>query len=209
MALSDVDKKDFHVESVTEEASKDKEVLSEVLEGILSKKEVIRYNSFKVLLLLSEEHPEVLYPQWDFFAGFIDSDNVNSKYIAVYIIANLTRVDTEKKFEKIFEKYYNLLDDRSVIPAAHLAGNSGKIARAKPELQPEITRKLLRIDETHHELHHKDLIKGYVIEAFNDYFEDITNKEEILQFAKNQLKSKSLRTRKKAEKFLKTWASER
>lgn len=207
MALSDLDKKDFHIEGAAEEASKDKEVLSELLEGILSKKEVIRYNSFKALLLLSEEHPEVLYPQWDFFAGFIDGDNVNSKYIAIYIIANVVRVDTEKKFEKIFEKYYSLLDDKSVIPAAHLAGNSGKIARAKPQLQPEITRKLLRIDETHHELQHKDLIKGYIIEAFNDYFEDATNKEEILQFVRNQLKSKSPRTQKIAKKFLKTWAT--
>ncbi len=172
------------------------------MQEVLSKKEAIRHNAFKALLSISEEHPEVLYPKWDFFADLIGSDNTSFKYIAIYIIANLTKVDVENRFEKIFEKYYSLLDDESIIPAAHVAGNSGKIARAKPGLQSKITDKLLGIDKTHHAPGRKELIKGYAIEAFGEYFAEAKDKEKILEFVEKQQKSKSPRTKKAAQKFL-------
>jgi len=203
--LPDLIKKHINVKSVAEKALKDEKLLSEPLEGILCKKETIRFNSFRILLLISEKHPKELYPKWDFFAELLSSDNTYHKYIGIHIIANLTRADTKNKFEKIFNTYYRLLDDKSIIPAAHAAGNSGKIARAKPELQTKITNKLLSIDETNHEPERKDLIKGYAIESFNEYFEEAKNKKGIMGFAEKQLKSKSPRTKKKAKQFLKKW----
>jgi len=205
-ALSDLGKKDVSVESVAKEALKDKKVLSELFEGILSKKDTIRYNSFKILLLLSEEHPQVLYPKWDFFADLIDSDNTYRKFIAVRIIANLTRADAKDKFDKMFDRYYDLFND-SVIVAGHLAANSGKIAKAKPKLQTKITNKLLNIDKTNQK--HKDLVKAGAIEAFDEYFEEAKNKKEILDFIKDQLNCKSPKTRKEAKKFLKKWGIEK
>lgn len=202
---SELGEKDLNVESIAQEALRHKKVLSELLEGVLSKKDVIRFNSFKVLLLLSQENPGVIYPHWDFFQDMIDSDNSFHKYIAIYIIANLTSVDTKKKFEKMFDTFYHLLDDKSVIPPVHLAGNSGKIARAKPHLQAKITDKLLSIDTTHHRSERKDLIKGHIIETLDEYFEEAENKETIIEFARGQLNSKSPRTRKKAKEFLKKW----
>ena len=175
-------------------------MLPELLEGLKSKNETERYNSFKVLLLISEEHPEVLYSKWDFFIDMIDSDNAYWKLSAVRIIANLTRVDTENRFEEIFNKYYNLLND-SVIVAGHITANSGKIARAKPTLQAEITNKLLNIDKTNQE--HKDLVKAGAIESFSEYFEEAKNKDEIIEFVKQQLDSNSPKTKKKAKEFLK------
>ncbi len=198
--LSDLGRKKVDVENVAKKALEDEGVLSEVLKGILSKKDTLRYNSFKVLRLISEKHPEALYSKWDFFADLIDSDNTYHKSIAVNIIPNLTRVDTESKFEKIFDKYYDLLND-SVIVAGHLAANSGKIAKAKPELQTKITNKLLNIDQTTQK--HKDLVKAGAIEAFSEYFEEAKNKKKILEFVKEQLNCKSPKTRKKAKEFLK------
>ena len=110
--------------------------------------------------------------------------------------------DTESKFEKMFDKFYNLLNDESVIPASHLAINSGKIARAKLQLQTKITDKLLNIDNTNHSQEHKELIKGYIIEGFSEYFEESKDKEKIIEFVRKQLKSKSPRTRRQAEQFL-------
>ena len=197
--LPDLSQKSVSIENIAKEALKDENVLSELLNGILSKTETIRYNSFKVLLLISEEHPEVLYPKWDFFVDMLDSDNAYWKLGAVRIIANLTKVDTENKFEKIFNKYYNLLND-SVIVAGHITANSGKIARAKPGLQTEITNQLLNIDKTNQK--HKDLIKAGAIESFSEYFEAAQNKEEIIEFVKQQLNGESPKTKKKAKEFL-------
>jgi hypothetical protein len=201
----DLSRKNIGVQTLAKKALKDKEVLSELLEGLRAKKETTRFNSFKILLLISERNPKVLYPMWDFFAELLSSDNTHHKYSGIHIIANLTRADAKGRFEKLFNKYYQLLDDESVIPAAHVAGNSGKIARAKPELQTKITNKLLNIDKTHHDPERRDLIKGYAIESFHEYFEEAKNKKGILEFAKKQLKSKSPKTKRTAQRFLKRW----
>lgn len=203
--FSDLSKKDVDVESVAKNVLKDEKVFSELLEGITSKNETIRYNSFKVLMLLSEEHPEVVYPEWDFFVNLLTSKNTYHRTSGVNIIAALTSADKEKKFEKIFDQYYNLLDDESVIPAAKLAGNSGKIAKAKPELQTKITERLLSIDGTHHASHRKELIKAYVIESLSEYFEEAKDKKKIIEFIKKQLDSESPKTRKAAKEFLEKW----
>jgi len=206
--LTELSKKRIDVEKVAKRALADPKVLSELFEGILCKKETIRFNSFKVLLQLSEEHPKLLYPEWDFFAKLLDTDNAYHIYIAIYIIANLTRVDTKNKFEKMFKKYYDFLDDARIVPPSHVALNSGKIIRAKPKLQTKITKRLLAIDETHHEPGRKDLIKGYVIEGFSEYFGEAKNKKEIIEFVKRQLNSTSPKTRKVAKEFLKKWDRE-
>lgn len=203
--LEDLDKKSVNVESIAKKALEVEKVFSELLEGILSKKDTIRYNSFKILMLISEEQPKKVYPDWDFFVNLLSSDNTYHKNIAVNIIANLTSADKEDKFEKIFDQYYNLLDDKSVIPAAQLAANSGKIAKAKPELQTKITNNLLNIDKTNHPPHRKELIKAGAIEAFNEYFEEAENKKKIIEFVKKQLDSESPKTRKTAKEFLKKW----
>lgn len=203
--LTELNRKSINVKKVATKALKDKAVLNELLEGVLSKKEKIRFNCFKVLLFISEEHPKVLYPKWDFFATLLDSDNTYLKYIAIYILANLAVDDPKARFDKIFNKYYGLLDDDSVIPPAHVAANSAKIAKAKPKLQTKITNRLLAIDKTRHKPERKDLIKGYIIEAFGQYSEKAKNKKRMLEFVRAQLNSKSPRTKKKAKEFLKEW----
>lgn len=200
--LPDLEKKEADIKGLARKASKDEKVFSGLLEGIQSKKETIRYNSFKVLMRLSEEHPEVLYPEWDFFVTMLDSPNSYWRLSAVRLLANLTRIDKESKFEKIFDQYYSLLND-SVIVAIYLVGDSGKIARVKPKLQPKITNKLLSIDKTQQK--HKDLVKGSALEAFSEYFEEIKNKKKIVDFAKSLLKGESPKTRKIAQEFLSKW----
>jgi hypothetical protein len=184
----------------------DKELLPELLRGILSKEDKTRYTSFRALMNICEAQPDLLYPYCDHFVDLVDRENTHSKYIGSYLVASLAAVDRDNKFEEIFDKYYSLLDDKSIIPAAHVARNSGKIVRAKPELEPKITGILLNIDATRHEPRHKELIKSEAIVAFNEYFEAAKDKERIIEFAKQQAKSKSPKARKNAKKFLETWA---
>jgi hypothetical protein len=201
----DLDGKNVNRQHLAEKALKNDEILTELLECLLSKTESIRFNSFETLLLLSEEHPERLYPKWEFFTDFLSSQNTYHKYIAIYILANLTTADKGNKFEKIFEKYYDLLDDKSLIAPSHVAKNSGKIILTKPDLMRKITEKLLSIDRTHHRLDRKALIKGYAIEAFDEYFKKSGEKSRIVKFVKSELNSLSPTTQKKAKAFMAKW----
>jgi hypothetical protein len=187
-------------------AIKDKALLPELLQGILSKEDKTRYTSFRALMNICEEQPDLLYPHWDHFVDLLNRENTHSKYIASYLLASLAAVDKDKKFEEIFDKYYSLLDDKSIIPAAHVARNSGKIVRAKPELEPKITQRLLSIDATRHEPGHKELIKSEAVVAFGEYFEAAKDKEKIIEFVRQQARGKSPKARRTAKKFLETWA---
>jgi hypothetical protein len=176
--------------------------ISEALEGILSKKDEIRSNSFKVLMQVSEEQPEKLYPKFDYLANLLGSDNHYQRNISINLLANLAVVDTENKFENIFDKYFRNIDGDRTMVAGQAALNSGKIAKAKPSIQTKITKRLLNIEKTH-KGKQIELIKAYVIEAFDKYFAESSDKNEILDFVKAQLGSKSPKTRKLAKKFLK------
>jgi hypothetical protein len=72
------------------------------LQGISpdAKKTQIRENTSKVLMLLSEQHPEVLLAHWDYLIGLLKSDNGFSKYAAIHVIATLVPADEQGRFEK-------------------------------------------------------------------------------------------------------------
>ena len=206
--LPDLNDKNMNVESMAKEALKDEKMLSELLDNLKTKNETVRYNSSKVLNLLSEKNPEVLYPKWDYFVELLGSDHTYRKLSVIPLLANLVRIDTKKKFEDIFEKFFGLMNDRSVIPAAWVAANSGRIAKSKPELQTRITDRLLSIDQTHHDPERKDLIKAGAIESFAEYYEEAADKKKILEFVKRQQECKSPKTRKIANEFLIKWGDE-
>lgn len=176
----------------------------DVLNRVNSDNSEIIYNSNAMALrLLSEWRSEMVYDHWNFFVDMIRNENNYIKMNAIYTIANLTKVDKENKFEKIFDEYFDLLDCESLMIASHVARIAGTIAKAKTNLRNNITERLLKIDEMHFDPQRKDLIKGYVIEAFNEYFEEIENENDIIDFVKKQIKSKSSTTSKKAKSFLK------
>jgi hypothetical protein len=203
--LPDLNAKDIDIESLAWQALEDPQARAELLRGLSDKRERVGYNCVRGLLLLGEEHPELLYPHWDLFVELLRSENTYFKLRGANLIATCVAADTEHRFESLLDEYYDILDGSGVIAASYIARNSGKIARAKPNLEDRITDRLLAIDETHHPDERKDLIKGQALEAFAEYVETSERKAEILEFARAQLDSKSPKTRKIAKAFLKTW----
>ena len=199
----DLNDKKLDIEAAMKIALKDEKLRSDLVDNLWSKNETVRYNSSKILFALTQQKPELLYDKWDDVVKFLDSDNTYHKLSAVLLLGNLTKADKDKKFEKLFNKYYSLLDDKSFITAAYIAQASGTIALTKPNLQTKITKKLLKIDETHHPQERKDLAKASIIEAFAQYYKNAKNKKAILTFVQTQLNSHSNKTRKKAKEFLK------
>ena len=201
----DLSKKDVDIKEVAKFALGDEEFLSVLIQNLKTKQETVRFNSSKALNLLSKMNPDVLYPEWDYFLDLLDGDNTYWKCSAIPLIANLTRIDKQKKFDTIFVKFFDLMNDRSFIPAAYVARSAAAIVKAKPKLQSKITEKLLGIDETHHNPERRDLVKSDIIEAFGEYFKEAENKKQITEFVRRQLDCSSPKTRKTAAKFLKKW----
>jgi hypothetical protein len=196
-------------EELLNRVRQDFSLLPFLLSGVNSAKAAVRYGCAKVLMDLSEENPEKLYPYFDRFIDLLDSKYRILTWNALAIIANLTRVDTNKKFDAIFDKYYSFLNNDYMVTVANVVGNSGKIALAKPYLVPKITDELLKVENISTTPHLteecKRVIAQAAIKSLEVFFDRIEQKERVISFVEAHLDSprKSLRTA--AENFLEKW----
>lgn len=183
--------------------------LPEVLTGVGSSKAPIRYGCSKVLLEISREHPEQVYPHMDFFIDLLDSKYRILTWNALAVIAQLTRVDTKKKFDRIFEKYYRFLQNEYLVTVANVIGNSGMIAQAKPYLIPRITKELLEVGELktgkHLTAECKRVIAEKTIESFDMFFDKVENKQDVMLLVKPWCASRRKTLREKAQRFIQQW----
>ncbi|MCJ7470196.1 hypothetical protein MUO74_06835 [Candidatus Bathyarchaeota archaeon] len=193
-------------EELLQKAEQDFSLLPALLKGTSSSKATIRYACAKVLMDLSEEYPEKLYPRIDDFIVLLGSKYRILTWNAMAIIANLTRVDRDRKFDAIFEQYYGFLNNEYMVTVTNVVGNSAKIALAKPHLVQRIVAELLKVENIqltpHLTAECKRVIVEHTIKFFDVFFEKIEAKEQVLSFAKKQLHSTRESLRKEAQSFL-------
>ena len=194
------DKERADLDQVVRLAVADRAVLQRVLNGVVSKDETVRHNCYKVLAEIAESQPRVLDPAWDTLVALLDSCNAFHRATGVNLIAILAGADPGGRFERIFDRYFDLLSDDKVMVARYLAQSAGRIARAKPYLQARIVDRLLGIDQIQHK--HKELIKADVIASFGEFFEESPDQERMRAFVKQQVDSSSPKTWKAARQFL-------
>ena len=194
-----------------QKVKQDFDLLPVLIKGVSSPKAAVRYGCAKVLMDLSEEHPEKLYPHMDAFIELLDSKYRILTWNAMAIIANLAKVDKDQKFDAIFDRYYGFLNNEYMITVANVVGNSGKIALAKPHLINRITAELLKVENIsvtpHLTEECKRVIAEKVIETFDLFFGKIEEKEKkrVLSFVERRLDSSRRTLRTKAADFLKKW----
>ena len=202
--LKGLDKKDINIDLHANEIIKNRDLIPEYLDGLFSKNEIYYHNCFNVLNTISEKKPDFLYPYWDFFVNHLKSSNHFHKTAAIIIIANLTSVDKQNKFERIFDEFYDNLKSEKTITPIYLMKFSGRIVNFKPNLEEKITKILLNV-ESLHPGKQIELVKSAVIESFSEFFYKAKNKNEIISFVEKQLDSESPKTRKTAKDFLKKY----
>ena len=181
-----------------------------LLTGVGHDKAAVRYGCSNVLMDLSEQHPEKLYPYFDFFVDMLDSKYRILTWNALAIISNLTRVDADKRFDAIFDKYYSFLDNEYMVTVANVVGNSGTIALAKPYLIPKVTDELLRVRDVsltpHLTEECKRVIAQQAIKTFDLFFDRVEQKDRVLSFVSEHVDSPRVKLRTAAEKFLEKWS---
>lgn len=196
-------------EELRQRVKQDFDLLPVLLKGISSSKATVRYGCAKVLMDLSEEYPEKLYPYMDALIELLDSKYRILTWNAMAIIANLAKVDKDQKFDAIFDKYYGFLNNEYIVTVANVVGNSGKIALAKPHLLHKITAELLKVENISVTPHLTEECKRVIAEkaigSFDLFFDKIEEKEKVLSFVERQLDSSRRTLRTKAADFLKKW----
>ncbi|PVX24104.1 MAG: hypothetical protein CW691_08625 [Candidatus Bathyarchaeum sp.] len=193
-----------------ERARQDFSLIPLLLEGVGSPKATVRYGCSKVLMDLSEECPQKLYPHIDLFVDLLDSKYRILTWNALAIIANLTRVDVDKKFDAVFDKYYSFLDNDYMVTVANVVGSSATIALAKPYLIDKIVDELLKVQylsmTPHLTEECKRVIAQKTIQSFGLFFDKIGQKEKVLSFVRACVDSPREKLRTTAEGFLEKWS---
>lgn len=182
-----------------------------LIEGTSSPKAVVRYGCASVLMDLSVEYPERLYPYIEELMGLLDSQYRILTWNALAMVANLAKVDEEKKFDGVLDKYYGFLSNEYMVTVANTVSNSGKIALAKPYLIPRITAELLKVENLsvtpHLTEECKRVIAESAIKTFDLFFDKLDEKEKkkVLGFVERQQNSSRRTLRAKATVFLNKW----
>ncbi|HUT15318.1 MAG TPA: hypothetical protein VMY98_03640 [Anaerolineae bacterium] len=198
IAKKETDKEEIAISVIQRPAA-----LPEVLEGLGAKKARFKYGCAKVLRIISDKAPALLYPRFDFFADLLNSDNSFLKWDAIYIVANLASVDSEDRFESIFAKYFAPIPGPALITAANVIGGAAKIAWAKPDLAERVADELLKVEGAEYKTSEcRNVALLQAIKSFDQFFDLIERKEPVMELIKAQLTNTRKRTRKAAEEFV-------
>ncbi len=176
------------------------------LEDLFSKDPKVKYGYAKELLAVAKEKPEELYPNLDFFVKLLGSENKILKWTAIDIVGALAKIDNAKIIDKLMGKLFGLLNAGNLITANHAIAALADIALIKPEHQAKITNELLRVEHYNYDTDEcRNIAAGKVILAISTYFDQLENKEELIEFVRRQTKNSRNATRKKAEQFLRKY----
>ena len=187
----------------------DKTILDSLFDIVATETSSIKYVCTKIIRMVSEKEPELIYPYFEILAKWIHHKNSFIKWDGIIILSNISAVDDENKFKDIYQDYFALIQDPQMVTASNVDGNAWKIVLAKPELENDITKRLLKVPDIVY-LHKGNpspecnyIVCGQVLECFDHYFNSSENQSEMINFAKEQLNSKRKSVVKTAEKFLK------
>ncbi len=201
-------KRGVDIAEIVGQVIKNPKPIPQLVEALQIEKGTAKHAHEKVLRLVSERRPELIYPYFDVFAAMLDSDNSFLKWGAIMTVAHLTTVDAEEKFEALFERYYAPIAGPVMVTAANIIGSSARITLAKPGLTERITREILKVEKARYERHGRpspecrNVAIGKAIDALDQFFDQIENKAAVLRFVKRQLANPRKPVVKKAERFL-------
>jgi hypothetical protein len=186
----------------------DSDSIPELVEALQTERSSAKYAYEKVLRLVSERRPELIYPHFNAVAALLDHENSFLKWGAIMTMANLTAVDTEGRFETLFDRYYAPICGPTMVTASNIIGSSPRIVQAKPHLTQRVTTEILKVEKAQYQHHGspspecRNVVLGQAIDAFDPFFDRIDDKAAVFAFVKRQLTNTRKQVVKKAERFL-------
>ncbi|TFH50680.1 MAG: hypothetical protein E4H01_01735 [Lysobacterales bacterium] len=179
-----------------------------LVETLRHERSALKFGCEKVLRLVSEQKPELIYPYFDFFVALISSENSFLRWGAIRTLANLVSVDAERRFDKVFSKYFSNITGGDMVSAANAIGSSPKIAQARPELADRIVHEILKLEGATY-LHKgrvspecKNVVRGAAVGAFEAIYPIAESRPSIARFLREQTENPRTKVRASARKVL-------
>jgi hypothetical protein len=195
----------LHPAPLADRAIRNPGLISEIAEGLKADKPRVKYGCAKALCLISEQRPDLLYPQFDFFAGLLDHENKILQWDAAFVLSHLARVDDDDKFATIFAKYFSPIAGPVMITAANVIRGGARIGQVKPHLAGRIAAEVMKVGTARYQTPEcRNIAIGHAILALGDLLPRLRHPAAVVQFVRSQTTNPRPATRKKAEQFLKS-----
>jgi hypothetical protein len=166
----------------------------------------VKYGCLKDLRRLSEEEPQLVYPDFEKFVRLLDHPNSIFRWNAAHILANLARVDRSRKIGPLLGKFLQPVGGPQMIAAANVMQAAAVIAAAQPRLADTLAAGILAVGRAKYETEEcRNVAIGHAIQALDRFFASIPRQRAVVSFVRRQLDNPRPATRSKAEKFLKKW----
>jgi len=204
---TEINNKRITIEKLAERVVRRPELLQEAFDGLGADQARVKYGCLKLLRIISESKPEILYPEISRFIQLLDSENNIFKWGAIIIVGNLAVVDSERKIDHILDRYLQPISGHVMITAANVIGGAGKIAGAKPHLADRIAQAVLQVEAANYQTEEcRNVATGHAIESFELFFDYLKKPQPVIEFVKRQLNNRRNAVKKKAAGFLKKYA---
>ena len=203
-AVSD---KDADIAEWAQRCVDDASVRERITGWMISHPEIMTYyQSYLIVSQACSRHPELFIRFWDAGLTMFESGISYRHNFALMFYAELTAVDSENRFETIFEVYFRHLAYPKLVTRDTCAHYVAVIARNKPKLRGRIAEKLFEAAESTQFPEKKEaLVFGTMLEAFEAIYNEYPDKARIEAFARKVATGGSPKARKAAADFLRQY----
>lgn len=202
--LTDIQDKSLDKKGIAEHVAEEPSHIPDLITALEDKKARIRYGCAKILHLLSETHPDLLYPYFDSFTSLLKNENNIIRAEALYVLSQLALVDTDNRIEAVLEDYLAPIKGPVLMVAANAIQGGARIALAKPECAGRIADAILAVPEASYKTEEcVQVASGEAIMALDAFTQLVIDIRPIRKFIQSQRRSSRKGTRARAEKVLK------
>ena len=186
-------------------AIKNRRLFPAIMEGLKADRARIKYGCAKALRIVSEQRPDLLYPQFDFFVRLLDHENKIFQWDAAFVLSHLARADDEDKFAAMLDKYFAPIPGPVMITAANVIQGGARIAQAKPHLADRVAAEVVKVGMARYRTAEcRNVAIGHAILTLGGILPLLRQPAPAVKFVRRQTRNPRPATRKKAEQFLKS-----
>ena len=206
--IREISDTNVNIEKYTDIVLKDEKIRREIVNQMLTHKHImVYYHCYYILDRAASRNPELFYDNWKDFEKLLDHENSYHRTIGLVMISNLIKVDKEKYFDNISDKYFMFINDEKITTARDCVVCTGKILEQRSDYIDKVIKLYLDMEKIcKFKENQKALLLYDIFVIFDEFYEKTSFKKEIDKKILDNLKNSSPKTRKKANELKKKYS---
>ncbi len=202
---NEISEKNVDIDKYINLILKDENIRDDIVDLTLHHPHImVYYHGYYILDKATELEPSIFYKYWDEFESLLKHKNTYHRQIGIVILSNLSDVDMNNNFSKIMKDYLNCLYDNKILIGTYCVKYLKNIIRNKPEYKNQVMDELLNHrKKTHYNKKQEALLEFYILELFEENYQELENKDKINSYITERQISISPKTKKKSKELIK------